>query len=136
MKLAVEESTDALKKSLNDGLRDFNEAAMPDTATNAYVVTLRDDDGALQGGIIAQVHGESCYFATVWTADAVRGTGFGTKLMAAAEDEARRLGTHGVWLYTTSFQAKPFYEKLGYSEFAELKWRGSTVLRHFVRKDL
>ena len=136
MKLAVEESTDDLNKALNNGLRDFNKAAMPDTAANAYVVTLRDDGGALQGGVIAQIYGESCYFATVWTADNVRRTGFGTKLMAAAEDEARRLGAHGVWLYTTSFQARPFYEKLGYAEFAALKWRGSDVLRHFMRKDL
>ena len=51
-----------------------------------------------------------------------------------AETEAKRLGAREVWLYTMSFQAKPFYEKLGYQQFAELKWLDGA--RHFMRKDL
>jgi hypothetical protein len=35
-----------------------------------------------------------------------------------------------------SFQAKPFYEKLGYRQFAELPWLGGKHRRHFMRKDL
>ena len=35
-----------------------------------------------------------------------------------------------------SFQAKPFYEKLGYTQFAELAWLGGRHARHFMRKDL
>ena len=33
-------------------------------------------------------------------------------------------------------QAKPFYEKLGYVQFAELQWPGSDLKRHFMRKAL
>ena len=35
-------------------------------------------------------------------------------MMKLAEEEAIRRGCVGVWLDTHSFQARPFYEKLGY----------------------
>jgi hypothetical protein len=56
--------------------------------------------------------------------------------MRLVEDEARRLGATEAWLYTMSFQAKPFYEKIGYHQFAELPWLRGRHARHFMRKDL
>lgn len=50
----------------------------------------------------------------------MRGTGVGTQLMRMAEDEARSRSCVGVWLDTHTFQARPFYERLGYSVFADL----------------
>jgi GNAT superfamily N-acetyltransferase len=50
--------------------------------------------------------------------NAYRGLGWGTKLMAKVEQLARDRQCHTVWLDTYSFQAKPFYEKLGFSVFA------------------
>jgi GNAT superfamily N-acetyltransferase len=72
----------------------------------------------------------------VYTDDSVRGTGLGREMMLLAEAEAKRLGAREAWLYTMSFQAKPFYEKLGYSQFAELNWLDGQHKRHFMRKDL
>jgi len=57
-------------------------------------------------------------------------------MMNLVEDRARTLGAREAWLYTMSFQAKPFYEKLGYRQFAELPWMGGAHKRHFMRKDL
>jgi ribosomal protein S18 acetylase RimI-like enzyme len=136
MKLAVEAADDALTHELHQGLKSFNEAAMPGVPSTGFVVSLRDGDGTLKGGVIARVTGENCYIDTVWIDGAVRGGGLGTKMLRMAEEEARRIGARGVWLYTLSVQAKPFYEKLGYSEFAELTWSGSDIRRHFMRKDL
>ncbi|MBI3677213.1 MAG: GNAT family N-acetyltransferase [Proteobacteria bacterium] len=136
MKLALEQPHEATTAALRNGLHEFNMAAMPGSSWNEIVVTLREDNGALRGGVIARVTGESCYIDTVWIDDAARGNGLGTKMVRMAEEEIRRAGARGAWLYTLSVQAKPFYEKLGYAEFAELKWPGSVVLRHFMRKDL
>ena len=46
------------------------------------------------------------------------------------------LGAREAWLYTMSFQAKPFYEKLRYTQFAELPWLNGQHARHCMRKDL
>ena len=47
----------------------------------------------------------------------LRGVGLGADLMQRAEKEAARRGCRGAWLDTFSFQARGFYERLGYSTF-------------------
>jgi predicted GNAT family N-acyltransferase len=47
---------------------------------------------------------------------AARGTGVGARLVAALEDEARRLGLAGVYL-EAQVHAIAFYERLGYTAF-------------------
>jgi GNAT superfamily N-acetyltransferase len=86
--------------------------------------------------VVGRLAGDSVYMEIVWNDDDVRGTGMGRETMRLVEDEARRLGARESWLYTMSFQAKPFYEKLGYTQFAELPWLGGKHKRHFMRKDL
>jgi len=51
----------------------------------------------------------------------MRGAGLGRQLIAQAEEEATvRCDCHGVWLDTFSWQARGFYEKLGYSLFGKI----------------
>jgi len=118
------------------GLRAFNADAVSGVTSHRITAAIRDDDGALHGGVIGRLAGDSVYVEAVWADDAARGQGLGTEAMRLVEDEARRLGAREAWLYTMSFQAKPFYEKLGYTQFAELPWMGGRHARHFMRKDL
>lgn len=135
MKLALEkDENDEVLKALMAGMKAFNAAAVPDLPSHKIVAAIRDDAGTPVGGVIGRLAGDSVYMEVVYTADAVRGTGLGRRMMRMVEDEAKRLGAREAWLYTMSFQAKPFYEKLGYSQFAELKWLNGA--RHFMRKDL
>jgi len=39
-------------------------------------------------------------------------------------------------LYTLSWQARPFYEKLGYRVFGEMPFADGAHRRYFMRKDL
>ncbi|HEY2034744.1 MAG TPA: GNAT family N-acetyltransferase [Rhizomicrobium sp.] len=136
MKVAVEAYSEAIKEALQNGLHAYNVSQVPDAPWHEIAVTIRDDGGAICGGAIAYLFGDNCYIDTVWTGDAARGRGFGRRIVCMVEDEARKLGARGVWLYTASFQAKPFYEKLGYTQFGELQWPGSDLKRHFMRKAL
>lgn len=136
MKAALEPYSDAIKDTLQNGLHAYNLSSVPGAVWKEIAVTVRDDNDAVHGGVIAYVFEDNCYIDTVWNDDAARGKGFGAEMVRMAEDEARRLGARGVWLYTTNFQAKPFYEKLGYRQFAELQWPGSALKRHFMRKAL
>ncbi len=55
-------------------------------------MAIRDDAGALHGGVIGRLAGDSVYMEVVWNDDEVRGTGLGTAMMRLVEDEAKRLG--------------------------------------------
>ena len=55
--------------------------------------------------------------------------------MAAAEVEARRRSCTTVWLDTFEFQARPFYEKLGFEVFGTLDYPAG-FKRFFMQKGL
>ena len=131
-----DDADDMVFKALLDGMRVFNRAAIPDLYSRKITVAIRDDAGALRGGTIGRIAGDSMYIEVVWTDDSVRGTGLGRRMMLLLEAEAKASGAGESWLYTMSFQAKPFYEKLGYRQFAELPWQHGKHARHFMRKDL
>jgi GNAT superfamily N-acetyltransferase len=137
MKVALEDDADdEVWKTMLAGMRAFNGAAVPGLQSHKIVAAIRDDDGRLHGGVIGRLAGDSMYVEIVWNDDEVRGTGLGRETMRLVEDRARALGAREAWLYTMSFQAKPFYEKLGYRQFAELPWLHGRHARHFMRKDL
>lgn len=137
MKAALEDDPDdKVLAGLIAGMRAFNAACVPGLTSHKIVAALRDDEGGLHGGVVGRLAGDSVYMEIVWNDDAVRGTGLGTEMMTLVEERARELGAREAWLYTMSFQAKPFYEKLGYRQFAELPWLGGAHARHFMRKDL
>jgi GNAT superfamily N-acetyltransferase len=52
--------------------------------------------------------------------ESMRGIGIGRKLMTLAEGEAVRRACRAAALDTFSFQARGFYERLGYSVFGTL----------------
>jgi GNAT superfamily N-acetyltransferase len=137
MKVSLEDdSKDDVLNGLMTGMRAFNAAAVPGVTPHKITAAVRGDDGALRGGVVGRLAGDSVYMEVVWNDETVRGTGLGSQMMRLVEDEARRLGATEAWLYTMSFQARPFYEKLGYRQFAELPWLHGRHARHFMRKDL
>ena len=66
----------------------------------------------------------------------MRGAGLGRQLLQRAEAIARERGCHGLWLDTFSFQARGFYEKLGFSLFGEIEDYPPGHSRFFLRKRL
>jgi GNAT superfamily N-acetyltransferase len=131
-----EDADDDVFRTLLDGMRLFNRAAIPLLHSRKVTVAVRDARGALRGGAVGRIAGDSMYVEVVWNDDAARGLGLGRRAMLLLEAEAKKCGAVESWLYTMSFQAKPFYEKLGYTEFARLPWLGARHSRHFMRKDL
>ena len=83
-------------------------------------IFLRDDQQTIQAGLKGWTWCGSCYIQAVWVHETLRGHDVGTKLLQAAEQEARRRGCDHMVLYSFSFQAPGFYQKLGYEVFAVL----------------
>lgn len=97
---------------------------------------VRDGDGAIVGGLLADVCMGWMFVRILWLDERLRGRGIGAGLMRRAEAEARELGCTGVWLDTFTFQAPDFYRKLGFEEFGRIDDYPLPFARHFFRKRL
>lgn len=96
------------------GLMAYNAAHADGDTPRYFLATVRGQDGHVMGGLMGATYLGWAHVNAVWMPDALRGQGIGTRLMALAEQVARERGCPRVFLETLSFQALPFYEKLGY----------------------
>lgn len=101
--------------ALVKGLVAFNASQTDGEQQNNLLVTVRDDTGALMGGLLGATYLGWLTIQIVWLDDAARGKGYGSELMDLAEREAVRRGCPRAFVETLSFPALPFYEKCGYS---------------------
>jgi GNAT superfamily N-acetyltransferase len=95
-----------------------------------------EHDGELLGGVSGSTHWGWLAIDRLWVSNELRGRGLGVKLMTTVEERAIDRGCHASWLDTFSFQAKPFYESLGYKQFGELDEFPAGFQRHFLSKRL
>ena len=78
----------------------------------------------------------SLHVTLLFVPASLRGAGVGRTLMMEAEAEAMRRGCSAVSLDTFSFQARGFYEKLGYSVFGTLEDYPQGHRRFYLTKRL
>lgn len=107
-------------RAILDGVRAFNRVQTSNEPPRQVAYFLRDENGQIVGGVQGSLWGRSMHIDALWVDDTQRGQGLGTKLMKAIEAYAVSHGHPLVYLETTSFQALPFYQGLGYQVFAEL----------------
>ena len=123
-------------KFIEDGLATYNLQFAPPYGTHRLVVLLRADDGKLVGGLLGLTWWGWLRIDIMWLDEAVRGQDWGTRLMETAEAEAIRRGCHHAFLDTMSFQALPFYLKLGFTVFGQLDDLPVGHSMHFLQKRL
>jgi GNAT superfamily N-acetyltransferase len=82
---------------------------------------LKNENGEVLGGLLGDIWAAWLHVRTLAIAVPVRGHGFGKELMKRAETYAVERGCTDAFLDTFSFQARPFYEKLGYRVFGTLE---------------
>ena len=116
------------------GLVAFNTQHAGTANRREFSILLRDGDGVIVGGLSAATPWNWLFIKLLWVSDAVRGQGWGRALMARAEQEAVTYGCANAYLDTFSFQARGFYERLGYEVFGQLDDFPPGHTRYFLQK--
>ena len=125
---------------LRRGIKSFNEETVrdlePSEEEKRFHVMARDGEGSLQGGIRATCYWNTLHIELLWISETARGSGIGRKLIQKAEAFARDNGCENALVETTSWQARPFYEKNGYNHMATLPNRPKGHSSHYLKKVL
>ena len=102
------------------GLLLFNEAMLGPANEQPVTLIVRDPEGEVVGGLLGTIRWKWLYVAKLWVAESQRGSGLGSRLMQRAEQIARDRGSFAAALDTFEFQARPFYERMGYTLYGTL----------------
>lgn len=100
---------------IKNGLRSFNSNFIAKSKFRELGIFVEDENGAKQAGIVAETVGNWMYIQMLWVDESLRGKDVGTQLITEAEEEARARGCRYSLVDTFSFQARPFYERMGYN---------------------
>lgn len=107
--------------ALEDRIDQFNVAATGADDGRYLTVILKRDDGTIYAGLHGHTWAGICEIKTLWIDESERGRGLGSRLLAAAEEEARRRGCRVIHLESFTFQAPEFYARHGFEPFARLE---------------
>jgi GNAT superfamily N-acetyltransferase len=113
----------------------FNRSHAPPWTAEVFTVVLRDADGSLRGGARAVVRLGSVEIRVVWLDEELRTQKLGETIIRAVEDEARTRGARAALLDTYEFQARGFYERLGYTCFGIFEYPDG-VKRFYLSRTL
>ncbi len=131
------EPPQAAYQDLWEVLKAFNVSAVGHCENFPFAVLLRDPDTrAVVGGVWGRSVWDSFYVDMLVAPEGRRGEGLGGDLLAQVEAEARTRGCRNLWLDTFAFQARPFYEKLGFRVFGQIDGPKPMFPRYFMIKDL
>ena len=107
----------------SDGNKDIRVGAFARSAENRIV-----------GGIKARVGRTGLEIDALWVDDAHRGNGTGAKLLSGVENFAR---SHGAGIaFLTTVDGRDFYERHGYTVYAQLDTPRADSVRYHMKKAL
>ena len=106
-----------IKDLIYKGLRSFNQKHFPDADIASFACFAESEMGEIVGGLTGEVlFDKTLFIEFFWIEENSRDIGVGTMLMDKLEHQAKSMEILGIYLDTYSFQALPFYLKLGFEE--------------------
>ena len=119
---------------LDRRLCDFNRTQV-DWDGPTFQLVLRSDDDEIVGGARGVVRMAAVGIRGLWLDPDKRGAGHGEQIVRRVEEEAKKRGAERALLDTYSFQARGFYERLGYVVFGSFDYPDGTV-RYYLQRPL
>jgi GNAT superfamily N-acetyltransferase len=129
-------ASESLKQVVVDHLDLYNVGTTGITEYSPVNLFLRDQADEVLGGLLGAVWGGVLFVRILWVAQALRGRGYGRRLLELAEQRAVERGCRQVFLDTHSFQAPGFYERQGYQIYARADDWPVGHAHYFLRKEL
>ena len=123
------------RKAILDPLIEYNDKFAGNANYIPLNVLLKKDDTVV-GGLWGNSAYEWLHIELLFLPENLRGKGIGKSTVLKAETEAIARGCKHSWVDTHEFQAKGFYQTLGYSCFGELPDYPKDFARYFMRKNL
>jgi ribosomal protein S18 acetylase RimI-like enzyme len=130
------------KEYIHEQIKAFNDERSPHHRAARQVgaqtldIFIRDREGHLCGGLVGKTYWDWLEVEDLWLGSSLRGQGIGRRLVLMAEAEARARGCAHIWLSTFGFQARGFYEKLGYRVVGTLEDYPPGDRLYWMRKEL
>jgi GNAT superfamily N-acetyltransferase len=130
----VDEPDSTHRGLILSGLADFNVDKAGPGHHRSICILVRDEESEAVGGLWGVTAYDWLLVELLFVPKSLRGRGTGAALIQRAEEEARERGCIGAWLDTFSFQARGFYEKLGYQLVGTIPDHPIGGARHFMMK--
>jgi GNAT superfamily N-acetyltransferase len=119
------------------GLAGYNKETFGRVDTRTLDILVRDGtSGEIVGGLLGRSSLGLFFLDLFYLAKELRHAGLGSRMIALADDEARRRGCTAAFVYTVTFQAPDFYERHGYRRFGEVACPPDGATRIFLSKTL
>ena len=139
MKLTMSYETNPSQEDIQvlyDGLKEHMLAKRNLKPIRFFGYFIKDETGKIVGGCNGDILYGCLYVGTLWVEESLRGQGYGTKLMQAAESLAKESECSFMAVNTMDWEALDFYKNLGF--YVELERRGfdKDSIFYFLRKDL
>jgi GNAT superfamily N-acetyltransferase len=126
--------TDADRAAIFAGLAAFNRGHVEPGSTGPLAVLLKDERDSTVGGLWGSTLFGWLRIELLFVPEGHRGGKLGSAIMQRAETLATARGCIGASLDTYSFQARGFYEKLGYDLVGTIADCPPGGARHFLQK--
>jgi GNAT superfamily N-acetyltransferase len=121
---------------INDGLNSFNDEVTGYEDRRPLAVLVKDPhSGKVLGGMTGRTSLGLLFIEIVYLPPVLRGRDIGTRVIEMAEAEARRRNCRAGVLFTISFQAPGFYERLGWRVFGDIPCDPPGTSRVFMTKE-
>jgi GNAT superfamily N-acetyltransferase len=95
---------------LEDKIYEFNSRAIDRHDGSLFTRVVRDENGNIVAGLAGWTWADACEITHLWISTELRNKGIGTKLLRAAEEEAKSKNCNVILVKTYGFQAPRFYE--------------------------
>lgn len=132
----VKEPGQAEWGAIGGGINRFNQQHAGEENAQHLCFVLKTLAEEIVGGAIGVTYYDWFHLDLLWVEAAMRGRGYGHRLLMLAEEEARKRGAKNAYLDTFSFQAPAFYERHGYQVFGKLEDFPRGHERLFLTKEL
>lgn len=109
-----------VEKAIREPLVAYNIARFGESDKRELNITIRDEANTVTGGLVGHTARGWLYVQLLFVPETMRGQGTASKLLAMAEDEARKRGCVGAYIDTMNPDALRTYERYGFTKIGTL----------------